>query len=314
MPEPTTPEVPAAGGAPAGAATTVAASFAGDDAAAAAAVAARGARRRRLPRPTMLGFATTVLGVIVLLVLAAPLFAADPDAQDPINAFAGSSFAHPFGTDDLGRDLFARVLDGGRLTLLIAGGAVLVAFLLGTLWGFVAASRRGIVDELLMRSADALMAIPQILFALVCISAFGASPLNLALVVGVLLAPTTARMARSAALQEMSRDYYAAAIAYGARQRRLLVRELLPNTTGQLAVQAAINAASAIILEASLSFVGLGIQPPDASWGTLLKEGYAFLYQRYEYAVFPALAILLTIWMLNVVADQLGGRPKRGRA
>ncbi|HST42957.1 MAG TPA: ABC transporter permease [Conexibacter sp.] len=271
-------------------------------------------RLRRLPRPTLLGVSAGLLLLLVLLLLAAPLVARwDPAEQNPAIAFSGSSWDHWFGTDDLGRDLFARVLYGGRLTLLISGGAVLVAFVLGTTWGFLAALRRGIVDELLMRTADALMAIPQLLFALVCISAFGASTLNLALVIGVLLAPTTARMARSVALQEMSRDYYAAAVAYGARRRRLLLAELLPNAVPLLAVQAAINAAGAMILEASLSFVGLGIQPPDASWGTLLKEGYQFLYQRWEYAIFPALAILLTIWMLNVVADQLGARSNGGR-
>lgn len=275
-----------------------------------AAAEQRTARRRLLPRPSLLAFATGLLGVLVLLILLGPLFVPDPNEQDAADSFAGSTLAHPFGTDDLGRDLFSRVLHGGRLTLLISGGAVLVAFLLGTTWGFVAAMRRGWVDELLMRSADALMAIPQLLFALVCISAFGASTLNLALVIGVLLAPTTARMARSAALSEMSRDYWSAAIAYGARPRRLLLSELLPNTVTPLAVQAAINAASAMILEASLSFVGLGIQPPQASWGTLLQQGYGFLYQRMEYAIFPGVAILLTIWMLNVVADQLGGRTR----
>lgn len=274
-----------------------------------------GGRLRRLPRPTLLGVSAGILLLLVVLLLAAPLVARyDPAEQDPAIAFAGSSWDHWFGTDDLGRDLFARVLYGGRLTLLISGGAVLVAFVLGTTWGFLAALRRGVVDELLMRTADALMAIPQLLFALVCISAFGASTLNLALVIGVLLAPTTARMARTVALQEMSRDYYSAAVAYGARRRRLLLAEMLPNTVALLAVQAAINAAGAMILEASLSFVGLGIQPPDASWGTLLKEGYQFLYQRWEYAVFPAVAILLTIWMLNVVADQLGARSNRGRS
>jgi ABC-type dipeptide/oligopeptide/nickel transport system permease subunit len=274
----------------------------------------RGRALARVPRrPTALGLACGVLVTIVLLCLLAPLLLADPNEQDPAIAFSGSSGAHWFGTDDLGRDLFSRVLNGGRLSLLIAGGAMLVAFLLGTTWGFVAALRGGIVDELLMRTADAVMAIPQLLFSLVCISAFGASRTSLVLVVGVLLAPTTARQARGAALTEMSRDYYTAAVTYGARTRRLLLKELLPNTTGSLAVQAAINAAGAMILEASLSFIGLGVQPPDASWGTLLQQGYAFLYQRPEYAVFPGLAILLTVWMLNVIADQLGDGTPRGR-
>jgi ABC-type dipeptide/oligopeptide/nickel transport system permease subunit len=276
--------------------------------------AARRRPRIALRRPSLLAFALGVLAVLVLACLLGPLFVADPNEQDPAIAFAGSSSAHWFGTDDLGRDLFSRVLNGGRLSLLISASAVLVAFLLGTTWGFLAAMRGGIVDELLMRSADAMVAIPQLLFALVCISAFGASTLSLALVIGILLAPSTARQARSAALTEMARDSYAAAIAYGARRRRLLLRELLPNCTGSLAVQAAINAAGAMILEASLSFIGLGIQPPDASWGTLLQQGYSFLYQRVQYAVFPGLAILLTIWMLNIVADQLGGGIRRRRA
>lgn len=283
-------------------------------AAALAAPADLRSRLRSARHPTALALSLGVLAVIVALCVLAPVIARyDPNEQDPAMAFAGTSWAHWFGTDDLGRDLFSRVLYGGRLSLLISLSAVGVAFVLGTIWGFVAAMRRGFVDELLMRSADALMAIPQLLFSLVCISAFGASTVSLALVIGVLLAPTTARQARAAALGEMSRDYYAAAIAYGARPRRLLFVELLPNTTGSLAVQAAINAASAMILEASLSFIGLGIQPPDASWGTLLQQGYAFLYQRYEYAVFPGVAILLTIWMLNVVADQLGSGAHRGR-
>jgi peptide/nickel transport system permease protein len=269
----------------------------------------RPARRRGRHRPSALTVSLAALALLVLVIVAAPLVAPyDPNHQDPVNAFAGAGWSHLFGTDDLGRDMFSRVLFGGRLTLLISGGAVVIAALLGTLWGFVAAMRRGFVDEVLMRSADTLMAIPQLLFALVCISALTPSTVSLMLVIGVLLTPSTARLARAAALVEMNRDYYSAAVAYGASWRRLLFSELLPNTYPSLAVQAAINAASAIILEASLSFVGLGVQPPDASWGTLLQQGYGFLYQQIDYALFPALAILATIWLLNVIADQIGAR------
>jgi peptide/nickel transport system permease protein len=284
-----------------------------DAAVAAASPTGPTARARRagagaVRRNAMLLAAATVLGAIVVLCLGAPLFARyDPLQQDPAIAFQGVSGAHWFGTDDLGRDLFARLLYGGRISLLVAGASALVALVLGTAWGFVAATRRGVGDELLMRSADTVMAIPQILFALICVSAFGASPVNLALIIGVLLAPVTARMARSVALTEISRDYYAAAIAYGASRPRLLIRELLPNAAPAIAVQGAINAANAILLEAALSFVGLGIQPPDASWGTLLQQGYQFLYQSIPYVLFPGLAILFTIWMLNAVADQLSG-------
>jgi peptide/nickel transport system permease protein len=144
------------------------------------------------------------------------------------------------------------------------------------------------------------------LLALICVASFGASELGLILVIGFLLAPVTARMVRGVALTEVTQDYYSAAIAYGAGMPRLVFRELLPNARRPLALQASVNAANAILLEASLSFLGLGIQPPSASWGTLLQQGYGYLYQSVPYVLFPALGILLTIWMLNVVADQLG--------
>lgn len=263
---------------------------------------------------TTLIIAATVLALIVLsALLASVIDRYDPLAQDAARPFGPISFEHPFGTDDLGRDIFSRVVHGGQISLGIAGGASLFALLLGTVWGFAAALRRGWADELLMRFADSVMAVPQILFGLVCVSALGPSPAGLAIVIGALLAPTTARMARSVALTEVSRDYYTAAIAYGCGRRRLVLRELLPNTAGPIGVQFAINVANAMLLEASLSFVGLGVRLPDASWGTLLQQGYGFLYQSTPYILFPGLAILLTVGALNVLADQLGGRSDRGR-
>ena len=166
--------------------------------------------------------------------------------------------------------------------------------------------RRGWLDEILMRTADVFMATPAVVLALICVSSFGPSRVGLILIIGVLLAPPTARLARSVALTEVTQDYYLAAIAYGARRRRLFFRELLPNVSRTLGLQAAINAANAILLEATLSFIGLGIQPPQASWGTLLQSGYQYMYQSSSYVLFPAVAMLVTIWMLNVIADQLG--------
>ncbi|MDR2323657.1 MAG: ABC transporter permease [Microbacterium sp.] len=253
------------------------------------------------------------VGVIALIVLAcvlAPVLSPyDPAAQSP-QRFAPPSGAHLFGTDELGRDLFSRVLYGGQLTVFIAGGATLVAMVLGIAWGMTAAFRRGVVDELLMRLADTVMAIPQILFALVFISAFGADPVKLAVIVGVLLTPTTARLVRSAVLSELQEDYFTAAVAFGSTRRRLLFAEVLPNARGPIIVQTAINAANAILLEASMSFVGLGIAPPQATWGTLMQQGYQKMYQSIGYVLFPALFIFVTIWLLNVLADQFGGDRK----
>lgn len=279
-------------------------------------LAGRFGARRRVPRH---GSGTTiaasaVLVAIVLLCAIGPLLAADPGALDNANRFASPSAASWFGTDQLGRDLFARMVVGGRISLAIAAGATVVSMLLGALWGFTAALARGFLDELLMRLADVTMAIPQLLFALVFVAAFGATTAGLALIIGVLLTPVTARMIRSAVLSELQSDYTQAAVAYGASRWRLVLREVLPNVSAPLGVQASINAANAIILEAALSFVGLGVQPPDASWGTLLQQGYQKIYQSTSGVIIPALAIFVTIWMLNLLADQLGGTDDlRGR-
>ncbi|WP_226533541.1 ABC transporter permease [Microbacterium paraoxydans] len=255
-----------------------------------------------------------LLALIVLICVLAPIVAPyDPSAQSS-DRFAGPSAVHLFGTDELGRDLFSRVLYGGQLTIFIAGGATLVAMVLGIAWGMAAAFARGWIDEVLMRLADTVMAIPQILFALVFISAFGADPVKLAVIIGILLTPTTARLVRSSVLSELQEDYYTAAVAFGSTRSRLLFAEVLPNARGPIVVQAAINAANAILLEASMSFVGLGIAPPEATWGTLVQQGYQKMYQSIGYVLFPALFIFVTIWLLNVLADQFGGdRKGKGR-
>jgi peptide/nickel transport system permease protein len=254
--------------------------------------------------------AVGILAIVIVISVAAPLIAPFDPTEQSKDRFAKSSFEHLFGTDELGRDLFSRVLFGGQLTLFIAVGATAVAMALGTVWGMLAAFARGLVDEILMRLADTVMAIPQVLFALVFISAFGATPARLALIIGILLTPTTARLIRSTVLAEIQEDYFTAAVAYGASPRRLLFNEVLPNVRTPILVQTAINGANVIILEASLSFVGLGIQSPDATWGTLVQQGYQKMYQSFSYVLFPALLILITIWMLNLLADQLGANTK----
>ncbi|MCD2499538.1 ABC transporter permease [Microbacterium nymphoidis] len=270
----------------------------------------RATRRRRFPVLTIIS--ASVLGLIVLASVLAPIVAPyDPAAQSP-DRLVGLGGAHLLGTDELGRDLLSRILFGGQLTIFIALGATVLAMLLGLVWGMAAAFLGGWLDELLMRLADTVMAIPQILFALVFVSAFGADPVKLAVIVGILLTPTTARLVRSSVLSELKEDYFTAAVAFGASRPRLVLTEVLPNVRGAIVVQAAINAANAILLEASLSFVGLGIAPPEATWGTLVQQGYQKMYQSIGYVIFPALFIFVTIWLLNVLADQLGAGEKKG--
>ena len=269
--------------------------------------------RRRSWRARSRPVSIIVFGLIVAACVLAPFIDHhSPITPDPANTFAPASGQYWLGTDELGRDMLARLLYGGRLSLMVAAGAVAIALLLGTAWGVLAATTRGLADQLLMRTADVAMAIPQILFALVCVAAFGASLVSLTVIAGLLLSPSSARMARAVVIQEMALDYYAAAVACGTGRARLMLTEVLPNVAPALGSQAVINAASAIILEASLSFVGLGVQPPQMSWGGLLQQGYAFLYSDPSYAVGPALFILLTVLCLNLAADRLGGASPLG--
>jgi peptide/nickel transport system permease protein len=251
--------------------------------------------------------ASLILLLVILSVFLLANFLA-PYGPDDIGVgehFASPSQAHLFGTDNLGRDLLSRVLFGGRITVLIALGATSIALILGSTWGIVAAIRSGWIDEFLMRTADALMAVPLILFALFCISALGSSVASLILVAGILLSPSTARMARSAVKAELESPYVVAAVATGFSNIRLVLNEVMINIAPQLLVQISINAASAVMLEATLSFVGFGLQPPSASLGTLILQGYAQIYNSIWFVLFPVIAVMLTILAFNNYGEKL---------
>lgn len=261
---------------------------------------------RQLARRPSAALAAAVVALIVFGVAFASLVAPySPTAFDFAHLYAPPTLAHPFGTDELGRDLLTRVLYGGRTTLEIAAFAVLLAMTGGSTWGFVAAYRRGWIDELLMRVADLTMGMPVILLGLVLVAAFGSSTPSLVLILGILFMPATARLARAALLSELETDYYLAAISVGAPPWQIMLKELLPNTGPILIARASVVAAEAIFVEASLSFVGLGVQPPAASWGTLLQKGYSNLYKSYWYPVFPGLVILVAVLALNTLGDHL---------
>jgi peptide/nickel transport system permease protein len=261
--------------------------------------------RRLFRRPTA-AVAAVVVTVIVVSAVFAPWIAPYPkNTFDYDNLFGAPTWAHPFGTDELGRDLLTRVMYGGRTTLEMAALATLLAMVGGTIWGFAAAYKRGWIDELVMRVADLTMGLPVILLGLVLVAAFGSSVESLVLILGILLMPATARIARSALLSELQSDYYLAAISVGAPPWQIMLKELLPNTLPVLLARASVVAAEAIFVEASLSFVGLGVQPPGASWGTLLQNGYNNLYRSYWYPLFPGLVIVIAVLSFNVLGDNL---------
>lgn len=247
---------------------------------------------------------SSILMFFVLFAVFAPLWLPDPDLIDATNILAPVSWDHLMGTDEIGRDLLARITMAGRLTMSMGLGAMALSILIGGVWGMVAAAFRGWADEVLMRVADALIAIPVILFALVFVAALGASVPNLVIILGLLMAPTTARIIRSAVLGELVADYVLGLRAVGATTGRILFREVLPNIRGVLLAQATLNVATAVMVEAGLSFVGLGVQPPTATWGTILKQGYSVLARDPMYAVFPALVIVTFIAALNVFSRQ----------
>jgi peptide/nickel transport system permease protein len=248
----------------------------------------------------------TILVVLVVSAVFAPLLAPHaPDAINPTLRFKGPSGTDWFGTDELGRDLFSRMLYGGRIALGISLGAAAISTILGVLWGFLAAQVGGLVDEILMRLVDVVMSIPVILFALVLVAAFGSRLPTLIGIIGLLLTPASARLARSAVLTEIRSDYCRAAVALGVPRTRILFGELLPNAAPVIIARTALAAADAMIIEASLSFIGLGVRPPAASWGTLVHDGYSQIFHALYYVVFPAAVILVAIWSLNTLGDQL---------
>ena len=204
------------------------------------AIGARATERRRslrLPRRPGAVIAGSLLALIVLAVIAAPLLTSyGPNAIDPANAFQPPSSTHWMGTDEIGRDIFSRMLYGGRITLGAALGATTLSMVLGIAWGYAAALGVPLVDEVLMRTADVAMAIPQILFGLVFIAAFGTSLLNLIVIVGILLSPTSGRLIRSVVLAEREADYVRAAVAFGATRWSIAAKEIFPNTTSHLGV------------------------------------------------------------------------------
>jgi len=261
--------------------------------------------RRLLRRPTA-AVAALAVALLVAVTLGAPLFAPyAPTTLDFEHLFAPPSREHLFGTDELGRDLLTRVLYGGRTSMLLAFAATAFAMTVGVAWGFTAALREGWIGEILMRVADTLMAMPAILLGLVLVAAFGTSTLNMIIILGILFTPATARIARSTLLAELRSEYYLAAVSVGASGRRIVSRELLPNALPVLVSRATLVLAEVIFVEASLSFVGLGIQPPETSWGTLLQQGYANLYSSYTYAIFPGIVILVAVLALNTLGHNL---------
>ncbi len=256
--------------------------------------------------------ATIGLGILVVLALVAvfaPLVAPySPDAIDANHVLAGPSWAHPFGFDALGRDVLSRVLFAYRASLSISLGAVALALVAGLPIGVVAGYFGGVVDNLLMRPVDLLLALPALLLAISLISIVGPGQLVALFAIATIYLPILARVVRSSVLAVSRELYVEGARARGVSHPRTIWSHVLPNAIGPAIVQASVLAGFAIQIEAALSFLGLGAQPPTPSLGLMLADGYQVLQQAPWADIYPGLAIAVTVVAFNLVGDGLRAR------
>ena len=229
----------------------------------------------------------------------------DPNAMDPMAKFAGISWKHPMGCDHFGRDILSRVMQGGRTTLLVAMGTVAIGTVFGVLIGAFTGYFGGILDEILMRVNDALFAFPSIFLALVFISLLGSGTYQVVIALGIAFIPSFARIVRGEFMKCRNMDYVKNARLQGASHIRIMFVHILPNTVTVLLSAIMIGFNNAVLAEAGMSFLGIGVQPPDASLGRMLSEAQTYLFRAPNYALFPGLIIILMILGFALLGDAL---------
>lgn len=262
-------------------------------------------RRLRRDRAAMISLCFLV--VVATASLLAPLIAPfDPERDGTLaEALHGPSLTHLLGTDDLGRDVLTRILYAGRVSLGSALLAVAVASVLGFPFGLLAGFRGGRVDSLVMRVNDTLMSFPPLVLAISIVGMLGTSLVNAMIAIGIVYAPRFMRVMRAAVLSIREEAYVEAAIMMGSTGMRTTRRHILPNVLSPLFVEITLSLGFAILAEASLSFVGLGVQPPTASWGSMLDTGFTFMDRAPVYALAPGVMIFLVVLSLNTLGDGL---------
>ena len=261
-------------------------------------------QRLRASNPARVGF--VIIAFFILLATFAPLVSPyDPLEQTLVQRLKAPSAEHIFGTDNLGRDVFARVLFGARISLQVGILAVALGLTFGTVFGLLSGYFGGWTDTITMRTMDIMLAFPATLLAIAIVAARGPGLTNTMIAVGVIQIPIYARIVRGAVLGNKEREYVQAALALGAGHGRIMFRHILPNSLAPIIVQATLGFATAVIEAAALGFLGLGAQPPEPEWGAMLSDGYKFLVGAPWALIFPGSAIMLTVLGFNLLGDGL---------
>ena len=252
-----------------------------------------------------------IIGLVVIAVAADVIAPYSPILTDS-KAFlkppfwqAGGSWAHPLGTDAIGRDMLSRLIHGTRLSLLIGFTVISISIVVGTTLGLVAGYYRGLLEITIMRLMDIILTLPSLLLAIVIVAILGPGVSNALLAVAIVLLPHYVRIARAAVITETSKDYVTAARVSGAGSIRLMIKEILPNCMAPLIVQATLGISTAILDAAALGFLGLGAQPPTPEWGTMLADAREFVLRAWWVVTFPGLMILITVLAFNLLGDGL---------
>lgn len=261
---------------------------------------------RRLNHNKMAMFGLGVIVIIILSAIFADVIAPyDYRIQDLNNISQKPGGMHFLGTDDLGRDILSRIIHGTRISLLVGFVSVSISVMIGGSLGAISGYYGGRLDNAIMRAMDVLLAIPSILLAIAIVSAFGGGIINVMIAVGISSVPSYARIVKASVISVKENEFIEAARAIGASDFRIIIKHILPNSMAPIIVQSTLGVAGAILSAAGLSFIGMGIQPPTPEWGAMLSNGRYIIRTAWHVATFPGLAIMITIFALNLLGDGL---------
>ncbi|MBR4994217.1 MAG: ABC transporter permease [Lachnospiraceae bacterium] len=247
-----------------------------------------------------------ITGIMLLMILVGLFYTPyNPEAMDSTLKNAGVSLAHPFGCDNFGRDILSRVMVGSRTTVLVGLATVVIGTFFGIIIGAFTGYFGGMADEILMRIMDALLAFPSILLALVIIGLFAPSTWNLIMALGIAFVPSFARIVRSEFLRCKNMDYVTAAKLNGAKNLRVMFVHILPNTIKVLSSSVLIGFNNAVLAEAGMSFLGIGVMPPDPSLGRMMSEAQSYIFSNPGFAIFPGIVLILIILGISLIGSYL---------